>query len=93
MVRIEHADIVYIKAEKDFCWIIFCNRETKYFVSMYLKMLEEMLPGNKLQRVHRSYLVNLSKIKALKGSMLTLASENIPIGENYRQLLLEKLGL
>lgn len=91
-IRIEHADIEHIKAEKDFCWI-FCKGETKYFVSMHLKMLEEMLPGNKFQRVHRSYLVNLSKIKALKGNILTLASEDIPIGENYRQLLLEKLGL
>lgn len=92
LVRIEHADIEFIKAEKDFCWI-FCKEKTQYFVSMHLKMLEDMLPPNKFQRTHRSYLVNLSKIKALKGNVLSLALEEIPIGENYRQLLLEKLGL
>lgn len=92
LVRVDHADIDFIHAEKDFCWI-FCSGEIKYFVSMHLKMFEEMLPANKFQRVHRSYLVNLSKIKTLKGNTLTLRSEEIPIGANYRQLLMEKLGL
>ncbi|WP_233509647.1 LytR/AlgR family response regulator transcription factor [Pedobacter chinensis] len=92
LVRIDHADIDFLRAEKDFCWI-FCGGEVKYFVSMHLKMLEEMLPANKFQRIHRSYLVNLSKIKALKGNTLALRSEEIPIGANYRQLLMEKLGL
>jgi len=91
-IRIEHADIGFIRAERDFCRI-FCEGETRYFVSMHLKALEEMLPANKFQRVHRSYLVNLSRIKALKGNMLTLPSGDIPIGENYKQSLFEKLGL
>jgi len=92
LVRVNHVDIDFIRAEKDFCWI-FCAADVKYFVSMHLKMLEEMLPENKFQRVHRSYLVNLSRIKTLKGNTLTLGSEEIPIGTNYRQLLMEKLRL
>lgn len=92
LVRINHVDIEFIHAEKDFCWI-FCSGGTKYFVSKHLKMFEEILPLNKFLRVHRSYLVNLSKIKTLKGNTLTLGTEEIPIGTNYRQLLMEKLRL
>jgi DNA-binding LytR/AlgR family response regulator len=92
LLRVDHTDIDFIRAEKDFCWI-FCGGEIKYFVSMHLKMLEGMLPANRFLRVHRSYLVNLSKIKALKGSNLMLKTEEIPIGANYRQLLIERLGL
>ncbi len=91
LVRIDHTDIEFIRAEKDFSWI-FC-RDNKYFVSMHLKMLEDMLPSNKFQRVHRSFLVNLSKIKVLKGNMLELLTEEIPIGANYRSLLMEKLKI
>lgn len=91
LLRVDHSDVDFIHAERDFCWV-FCG-ENKYFVSMHLKRFEEMLPANKFQRVHRSYLVNLNKIKMLKGNTLTLQSEEIPIGANYRQFLIEKLGI
>jgi DNA-binding LytR/AlgR family response regulator len=91
LVRIYHDDIRYIEAEKDFS-NVFTN-EKKLLAGMHLKMFENMLPDNLFFRLHRSYMVNLSKITSIKGNIAELGKTEIPIGANYKNDLLIKLGI
>ena len=43
--------------------------------------------------VHRSYIVNLTKITSINGNMAELGQTEIPIGANYKNELLKKLGI
>lgn len=88
LVRINHTDIDYIRAERDFCSIYL--GEKRLFASMHMKLFEAQLPGA-FMRVHRSFIVNLNKVKAIKGNTIELANEEIPIGANYRDALMAKL--
>lgn len=90
LVRVNHEEIDYIRAERDFCSIY--HGENRIFASMHLKLFEDLLPGSFL-RVHRSFIVNLNKVRAIKGNTIELAGEEVPIGANYRDALMAKLKL
>lgn len=91
LIKIQFSDIQYIEAMKDYVKIYVENR----FIVTYLTMkkMEETLPDATFARVHKSYIANLTKIKGISGNMLGLLSNvQIPIGMQYRELLLERLG-
>jgi len=91
LIRVNHSEISYIQAERDFCSVYIDNK--RLLASLHLKILEDLLPQSKFFRVHRSYIVNMEKIQAVKGNMLELSNAEIPIGANYREQLFKKLHL
>jgi DNA-binding LytR/AlgR family response regulator len=90
LVRVNHDQIDYIRAERDFCSIYI--GEKRMLASLHMKLLEDLLPGTFL-RVHRSFIVNLKKVQAIKGNTIELGKEEVPIGANYRDALMIKLKL
>ncbi|MDO3643791.1 MAG: LytR/AlgR family response regulator transcription factor [Mucilaginibacter sp.] len=91
LIRVNHSEISYIQAERDFCSVYIDNK--RLLASLHLKILEDMLPQNKFFRVHRSYIVNMEKIAAVKGNIIELNNAEIPIGANYREHLFKKLHI
>ena len=60
-----------------------------------MKSLEAKLPQNMFRRIHRSYILNMDKIKAVEGNMVEVIQKGqvkqIPIGKNYRDGLSEMI--
>ena len=57
-----------------------------------MKSLESKLPSDIFMRVHRSYIVNINKIKAVVGNAIEITesgqAKHIPIGKNYKEDLI-----
>ena len=90
-MKINHHQILYIEAEKDFSSVYFDDR--KLLAGMHLKMFEAMLPMEQFCRIHRSFIINLSKITSINGNTAELGKKEIPIGSNYKDNLIAKLGI
>jgi DNA-binding LytR/AlgR family response regulator len=61
-----------------------------------LKSLQERLPSNEFIRIHRSYIVPVSKIESFGKSKVRVAGKEIPVGSSYSdsyQQLLKSKGL
>ena len=91
LVKINHHQIHYIEAEKDFSSIYFDDR--KLLAGMHLKMFEGMLPADQFCRIHRSFIINISKITSINENMAELGKKEVPIGANYKDDLIKKLGI
>ena len=52
---------------------------------MSLKSLEERLPTSCFLRVHRSYIVQKSKIRLIDRGRIVFGKEYIPISDSYKQ--------
>jgi DNA-binding LytR/AlgR family response regulator len=91
LVRVNFADIDYIEAERDFSWVI--TGEKKMLAGMHLKLFETALDENRFMRVHRSYIVQLDRILAIKGNVIELGKKEIPIGASFRDQLLKRLKI
>ena len=58
----------------------------------------ETLANTKLKeygflRVHKSYIVNVEKVRGVEDNQLLLSDIKIPIGLSYKQIVLGELGL
>jgi len=86
LVKVNFDDIVYIEGLKDY--VIIRMEQDRVITLQTMKSLEEKLPQQQFQRIHRSYIVNVDKIQALDGAMIEVVLKSqtklLPIGKNYR---------
>jgi DNA-binding LytR/AlgR family response regulator len=90
MVKVELDKVEYIESLDDYIKIHFTDKST-VMTLMSLKKLQEKLTCDKFIRVHRSYLVNLSKIKTIVNRKIQLSHIEIPVGDTYAKQLNELL--
>lgn len=90
--RIEFDNILYIENQKDY--VKFHLEDTKEPISSLMSMqsLEEKLPSNRFMRVHRSFIVNLDKIKTIERNCIVFGKEYIPVSESYKTKFMEFLN-
>lgn len=87
--RISFNEILYIESIKDYVNIRTENDE--YIVLDTLKSMESQL-SEKFVRVHKSFIINLDKIKSIGAKKIILPEYEIPIGESYRAGFLDKIS-
>jgi DNA-binding LytR/AlgR family response regulator len=58
-----------------------------------MKTLEEKLPASIFFRVHRSFIINLSKIVDIEESNLVIEEKVIPISRANKPELMERINL
>ncbi|SFT82122.1 two component transcriptional regulator, LytTR family [Lishizhenia tianjinensis] len=73
--------IDYIKSDGGYLEIF--TPEKRYVYRDTLKNILELLPETFVQ-VHKSFLVNKSKISKVKGTYIEINQEEIPLGRNYK---------
>lgn len=92
-VRVEVSSIIYIEGMSEYVKIITENQKDPVIALLSMKKLEEKLPGNRFLRVHKSFIINLSKITQVsKGHVRMQDGSSIPIGESYRDSLLSYIN-
>ena len=82
-------DILYVQGLQNYVTIY--TTKGKYMTLLYLKNLEENLDGLSFMRVHKSYIVSISKIDGIEGNEIFLGTNRIPISRNYRDAVIEKV--
>jgi len=85
LVQIEFNHILYIEGLKDYVKFYLEGTEKPLLSLMSMKSLEENLPDTRFMRVHRSFIVNLDKIKTIERNRIVFGKEYIPISENYKE--------
>ncbi|MGG7440521.1 LytR/AlgR family response regulator transcription factor [Chryseobacterium arthrosphaerae] len=86
--RIGFHEIFYIESIKDYVNI---RTETEeYIVLDTLKSMESQLP-ERFIRIHKSFIINLDKVKSIGARKVILTDVEVPIGDSYRNKLLERL--
>ena len=80
--RINLNDILYIEALGDYVKIYTTDRMVISYHSM--KNLENLLSPKQFPRIHKSFIVSLSKIELIEGNQVKLRDRFIPIGTNFK---------
>lgn len=80
---IELSSIIYIESLRDYQKFHLDGGES-VLTQMSLKSVEEMLPPADFVRVHRSFVVNIRKVKIIERSRIVFGSDRIPISDSYR---------
>ena len=88
-VRIEIDEIDYIEGLKDYIKIYTRNNKN-YVTKSSMKNISERLPQN-FVRAHKSYIVNMERVSALKNNMIIIGQQQIPLGASNKNVVLERL--
>ncbi|WP_229254294.1 LytTR family DNA-binding domain-containing protein [Dyadobacter sp. NIV53] len=89
--KILHQDLLYAEASGNYTKIV--TPQNTLQPAMTFSSFEELLPKSLFLRIHRSFIVNKSKIDHIEGNRLFVNKTEIPIGSNYREGFLRELGL
>ncbi|WP_019947429.1 LytR/AlgR family response regulator transcription factor [Hymenobacter aerophilus] len=84
-LRVEYADILYIEGLSNYVAIHL--PELRLVTYHTLKDLVETLPQPPFLRVHKSFIVSLSKIRMVDGNTIYIGDKEIPVSETYREQL------
>lgn len=91
-VFVDLDDVLYIEAFDDYVKVV--RRRHRPLLSLItMKDLQDQLPEDRFQRVHRSYIVQLGKVSRAKGRRLYIDEVAIPVGLTYQSVVTERLGL
>ena len=84
-VKILFSEILYIESQREYIKIVTTKKE--YISKMSTHEIESLLPGNLFKRIHRSFIVSVSKIESYTAEMVEMNGISIPIGRGYRDII------
>jgi DNA-binding LytR/AlgR family response regulator len=89
IIKVFLDDILFIEGLREYVRIV-CKDE-KIVTFERLKNLEATLPDSQFLRVHKSYLINISKVKSIEGNLLTIASYQVPISRGKKDIVVKQV--
>lgn len=87
--KIPFEDILYVEGMQNYINIY--TAKGKFMTILSLKNLEENLDQRAFIRVHKSYIVAISKIDSIEGNEIFIRDQCIPISRNYRQQVIDQV--
>ena len=81
-VKILFSEIVYIESQREYIRIVTTKKE--WISKMSTHEIESLLPSNLFKRIHRSFIVALSRIDSYTADTVEVNGIPIPIGRDYR---------
>ncbi len=93
LVRIPVAEIDYIEGLKDYVKIVLADGSRPVLTLMSMKSLEEMLSEVSFMRVHRSFIVNMDKVRVIERNCVVMGRQLIPVSESARKRFFSALGM
>ena len=91
LIRIEDDDILFIEAKGDYA--LFKTKEKGYIVHTTLKNVMEKMNPQRFLKVHRSYVINLDKIKDIEDSSIQIEDKIIPVSRQHKPELMSRIDL
>lgn len=87
IIKINTEDILFIEGLKDYVKIYI--GEKPIFTLQSLKFFEDKLPPSHFIRIHRSFIIAVSKIEYIGKSKVNIGNNSIPISNFYRSRLFD----
>ena len=91
MIKVNFNDILYIEALNEY--ISIKTNSVKLITLQSMKNIEKALPISKFARIHKSFIVSLSKIDFIEGQFIVIANKKLPIGNMYKNKFFEIISL
>lgn len=89
VVRLELNDILYIEGLKDYIKIYTHSTPRAILSLSSMHAIEAALPSDTFLRVHRSYVVNMSRVNLFEKGQIVFGEKHIPISDSYKDIVQE----
>jgi DNA-binding LytR/AlgR family response regulator len=90
LIKVMLDDILWVEADRNYCKIT--TIQQAYLIVSPLNKLCEKMDQKRFVRIHRSFMVNFSKLEAIADSHVELKGKILPIGKQYKEDLHKMLN-
>ena len=87
LVQIDLDRILYVEGLKDYVKIHLEDEQKAIISLISMKTMEKTLPADRFIRVHRSFIIQKSKIKIIERGRIVFNKNYIPISDSYKEEL------
>lgn len=91
LVRLRIDDILFLEAADDYVWFI--TEKQKYITKNTIRSLEDKLDDAQFMKIHRKYIVNVSKIEDILENEVIVNGTHIPLGKNVRGDVMKRMTI
>jgi DNA-binding LytR/AlgR family response regulator len=91
LVRLNNDDILYIESMGDY--VKFVTTDKKYVTHNTIKNLEDKVNKESFMKVHRSYIINISKIDDIRENDLYIKGNEIPVSKAHKPEVMKRLNI
>jgi DNA-binding LytR/AlgR family response regulator len=84
-IRILFSDIIYIESQREYIKIVTLKKE--WYSKMSTNEIESLLPSKLFKRIHRSFIVSVTKIESYTAEEVIVNGIPIPIGRGYKDVI------
>jgi len=95
-IKVEHRlqkvllrEILFLKGMGDYVQVV--TENNKWMTLENLKSFEENLDARSFPRVHKSYIISLSKVDFIKKGKVSINERKIPIGKTYEKAFYDSI--
>jgi DNA-binding LytR/AlgR family response regulator len=89
LVKIFYEDILFAEAQQNY--VLIHTKLKKYMAYLTFKAVEDNLPVSRFLKVHKSYIVHLSKIGGIEGNEIIIGEHRIPVSRTNREEIMQKI--
>ena len=89
LVKIIYDDILFVEALQNY--VAVHTKEKKYITYLTFKSVEDHLPADHFLKIHKSYIVAVSKIDSIEGNEVKIATHALPISRTSKEEVMEKI--
>jgi len=87
--KVIYDELLYVEAMANY--VVLHTATNKLVVYLTIKGILEQLPASTFVQVHKSYLVNIEKIRTIEGNMLHVGSAAITMGLSYAEGVMDRV--
>lgn len=89
--KIGYEELLYAEAKGNYTKVVTTSKTILATISF--NSFESLLTSDVFVRVHRSFIINKSKVESIEGNSILINKVTIPIGGSYKESFLKYLGL
>ena len=87
--KVFYHDLLYAEAMMNYVMLYTVTKKMMVYIT--IKSLEVQLPADIFIKVHKSFIVNSSKIKSIEGSIINIGNAKITISQNLKESVLNSI--
>lgn len=91
LIQVAISKILFIESVKDYVRI-YLDNDTAVMSLMSIKNIEDRLPKSRFLRVHRSFIVQTSKIKLIERNRIVFGKHYIPVSDTYKPAFIDYIN-
>ncbi|MEJ7740002.1 MAG: LytTR family DNA-binding domain-containing protein [Chitinophagaceae bacterium] len=89
LVKIRFDEILFTEALQNY--VAIHTTAKKYITYLTLKNVEDQLPANQFVKIHKSYIIAVSKVDSIEGNEIKIGTTLLPISRTSREEVLQKI--